>query len=193
VCSTATPMCVGGSGRPSAPFRTRAIALARITWLASSAPCAAQTQLSHTSCDDAPQVCDFGIAKMKDRTLLSTRGAGQGTPAYMVRDGSQSCGPSQHGCSAETAATTIHSCDELSCSGFGLRARRLAAAATALRSQRRHCASRSPSPPPRPPVPQAPEQFEGRPVSEKVDVYAVSRGQGRGTRCGPYLSFIHYC
>ncbi|PNH07216.1 Serine/threonine-protein kinase CTR1 [Tetrabaena socialis] len=47
------------------------------------------------------KVCDFGIAKIKDRTLLSTRNAHAGTPAYM-----------------------------------------------------------------------APEQFEGRPVSEKVDVYA---------------------
>ncbi|KXZ44336.1 hypothetical protein GPECTOR_69g429 [Gonium pectorale] len=47
------------------------------------------------------KVCDFGIAKIKDRTLLSTRNTHAGTPAYM-----------------------------------------------------------------------APEQFEGRPVSEKVDVYA---------------------
>eukprot|EP00198_Chlamydomonas_reinhardtii_P012635 XP_001701972.1 mitogen activated protein kinase kinase kinase 8 [Chlamydomonas reinhardtii] len=49
------------------------------------------------------KVCDFGIAKIKDRTLLSTRNAHAGTPAYM-----------------------------------------------------------------------APEQFEGRPVSEKVDVYAFA-------------------
>lgn len=29
------------------------------------------------------KVCDFGIAKIKDRTLLSTRNAHAGTPAYM--------------------------------------------------------------------------------------------------------------
>jgi serine/threonine protein kinase len=30
------------------------------------------------------KVCDFGIAKIKDRTLLSTRNTQAGTPAYMV-------------------------------------------------------------------------------------------------------------
>lgn len=31
------------------------------------------------------KVCDFGIAKIKDTTFMSTRNAQAGTPAYMVR------------------------------------------------------------------------------------------------------------